>query len=173
MDPYDDHFDREANNGRVLDTDLSIVDTVLPTSQLHPIETDARNAWNTTREALFMQYHNLGTRYVMSREQLLEERVAPPLLVFDRPSTRNNNSERRDPLNPNILHVWDDFRKAVDQFRPTNSQAAPLRPIRNVTNVFMRCLEDEAVVRSEDQERFYLIQRKQFYKNVVLYALVV
>jgi hypothetical protein len=97
MDYYD-HFDTVANSGRVFDIDLSSF-AVLPATLL-PVETAERNAWRTSRENLRLHYRTfILRRTVMSREQFLEERVAPPLLVVGRLSPRYRSMGR----NPKTL----------------------------------------------------------------------
>jgi hypothetical protein len=160
-EPYYDEFDRVTNNGRVFATDLSVVRVLPPT--LLPVEIEERNDWRTSRQALFTEYALLPLRHVMSREQLLEERVAPPLLAGGRPSTRNRSQERVT-RNPSVLHVWAGFRQAVNQFQPTNPQAAPECPM---FDVFKDCIRNPVAAANEADEMYYLKVRKLFYKNAV------
>jgi hypothetical protein len=162
-EPYYDEFDRVTNNGRVFATDLSVVRVLPPT--LLPVEIEERNDWRTSRQALLQHYDNdiFPRRHVNSREQLLEERVAPPLLAGGRPSTRNRSQERVT-RNPSVLHVWAGFRQAVNQFQPTNPQAAPELPI---SDVFKDCIREDVAAANEADEKSYLTRRKLFYKNAV------
>jgi hypothetical protein len=115
-----------------------------------------RESPGTTREALNTYYESLAARRVTSNIQLLEERVAPPGMVTDFPSTRDSSRER-DPRNPAILHVWDDFNVAVSRYRPSNLQAVPGG---RKFDVFNACLASNMMAREEKDEQRYLIDRK-------------
>jgi hypothetical protein len=162
MEAYYTHFDTVIGEvtgetvSDLLETDLSVI-VELPPRGLLTVESDARIAWNTAREALNTHYESLAARRVTSNIQLLEERVAPPGMVTDFPSTRDSSRER-DPRNPAILHVWDGFNVAVSRFRPSNLQA--VRPGGRKFDVFNACLASNMMAREEKDEQRYLIDRK-------------
>ncbi len=130
METFCSHFDAVVEQAtgetgsNLFDTDLSVI-VDLPARGLLTVESDARIAWNTARDALNTHYESLPARQVTSNRQLLGERVIPPGMVTDFPSTRYSSRER-DPRNPAILHVWGGFNAAVSQFGPSNLQGENL-----------------------------------------------
>lgn len=161
MEAFYSHFDAVVEQAtgetgsNLLDTDLSVI-VDLPARGLLTVESDARSAWNTARDALNMHYESLPARQVTSNIQLLGERVVPPGMVADLPSTRYSSRER-DPRNPAILHVWDGFNAAVSQFVPSNFQA--VQGGRKF-DVFNASLTSTMEAREEKDEQRYLIDRK-------------
>jgi hypothetical protein len=160
MEAYYTHFDAVVGQAtgetgsNLFDTDLSVI-AELPTDGLLTVESDARSAWNTARDALNTHYESLPARQVTSNRELLGERVVPPGMVADFPSTRHCSRERY-PINPAILHVWDGFNAAVSQFRPSNLQAVQGRKF----DVFNCSLISTMVARTEHDEQLYLIDCK-------------
>jgi hypothetical protein len=153
-DEYYRFFDENTSNGRILDVDLSGVEE-LPPKNLTAAESAARITWKLLRDdRLYRHYVNTQPRVLpTTTAELLLQRVAPPALVTQNPSTRYKNSAARQPRNPARIHGWDGFRNMVSTFQPS----APLTGPVEQYDIFVNSLRNRAVTRLESQEQNYLV----------------
>jgi hypothetical protein len=118
---YYDHFDRQTNNGRVFDTDLSKVPG-FPMKHLTATEITERENWRNKMLGIYAHYvaNDAPQMKVTTTELLLQQRVMVPNLSSSYVScSRSQFKEaRKGRRYPNIISEWAGFEELVNAFQP-------------------------------------------------------
>jgi hypothetical protein len=119
VEDYITPFVQETNNGAVFTSDLSTLDlrSTKVRQNLTEEETNERREWGTKREELRRRYYNYP-RIITSLEDLLQLRVAPPMLSWDYHLEREAIEFQANRRHPNKVAGWKDFETAVNNFTP-------------------------------------------------------
>ncbi|KAG7353400.1 hypothetical protein IV203_002755 [Nitzschia inconspicua] len=112
------YFDKASNEGRVFDTDLSLLEE-LPVNALTEIEQLEREAWRNKQKVVQEHYLELDAPKVTSSEMMLQQRVMTPHLKSVCVSSRSLLKEaRRGRRYPAKIEPWTFFGHHVTSFRP-------------------------------------------------------
>ncbi|KAG7368279.1 hypothetical protein IV203_031022 [Nitzschia inconspicua] len=122
---YYNHFDEATNQGRVFDSDLSLLQD-LPAHHLTETEIAERDAWRTKMLGVYSHYEDIDPPRVSTTECLLQQRVMVPNLASTSVSSRSQLKEsRRGRRYPDTLLAWREFQPIVEDFHPAHRALKP------------------------------------------------
>jgi hypothetical protein len=144
------YFDQATKTvGKIFSTES--VDTI--PAKLTEDEKQKRGEWAKVKKALMFHYKKtLSYEPICTKEQLLQTRIAAPVLTVENASARSSiNDKRRKRVYPDALCEWEDFDGKVNAFSPTEVDTE-----QETVNPFGRSLSDTAACCNESEEGRYL-----------------
>jgi hypothetical protein len=146
------YFDKVTNEGKIFSTQS--VHTAGIT--LTDIEKQERNKWAKDKLKLELHYRKFLTfERICTKEQLLQMRIAAPVLVVEFASARSSITDRRKKrVYPDVLYEWDEFVAKVKTFSPLEVPEGETE--QGTSNPFGLSLVNTTTFSNESKEGFYL-----------------